>query len=324
MKRVGVEAVVQLSDTEWDAALAQAGNPFRFSHRAAAAQAFGSAYASYSDASCRVDFADGVSALFPLVRVSRRLGAMARFAGLPLGWEGTPVALSGNVRLEHIAGAFRALGGRGGIEIHGGAGSSPPGASPHAHATHVLELGRGFDALWTDAFSSRSRNSCRKAANAGIEVARRRDPGAIDLYYELYAAASKAWGYGEPPYPRALFHGLLVSDHAELWLASLEGRVIAGALMLEGSDDLFYWSGALDREFQGVAPSNAIIEAAIRSACERGLRYFDFGASGALAGVEKFKISFGAEARGSRSLTIETRTARGLEWCRVRVRGKRE
>jgi CelD/BcsL family acetyltransferase involved in cellulose biosynthesis len=154
-----------------------------------------------------------------------------------------------------------------------------------------LELGPGFEALWEQSFSSKNRNSTRKAEKAGIEVGRAEDVGA---YHALYAAASRGWGYSDPPYPRALLDALMDSGYAELWLGRLEGNPIAGALLLRGSHDVFYWSGAVAAEHRTIAPGNAVIKAAIKSACDRGLAYFDFGASTGLPGVAAFKESFGA------------------------------
>jgi CelD/BcsL family acetyltransferase involved in cellulose biosynthesis len=48
---------------------------------------------------------------------------------------------------------------------------------------------------------------------------------------------------------------------------------------------------------QALAPSNALLSEAIKAACSRGVSYLDFGASEGLPGVEKFKQSFGAQAR---------------------------
>jgi hypothetical protein len=311
VSRPRIEELVQLEDTDWDAALEASGQPYRFSHRACAGRAFERAYESYSYAPWRVTFSDSVVALLPVVRAARRLGSLDMALAMPLDLEGTPVVLAGRLEAAHLDVLREGFEGVGMLTVHGGAGGSPPMAEfAEGGVTHVLELGPGFETLWETSFSSKNRNSCRKADKAGVVVAEETNPASVDEYRRLYEVASAGWGYDEPPYPAELFRALVDSGAAELWLARLDGAAIAGALLLIGSDDVLYWSGAMDREHQGVAPSNAIIRDAIAAACERGISYFDFGASGQLTGVERFKASYGAQPREFHSLTFSTRAYR--------------
>lgn len=241
---------------------------------------------------------------------------------MPLSLEGTPVTERGRIGSGHIDALFAGLGDCGQLQLSGGAGSSPPPAGVVTTGeTHVLDLTPGFDELWEKTFSGKNRNMCRKAERAGVTVACEND-AAVAVYHELYARASRAWGYEAPPYPRALFEGMVASGAAELWIARLEGTVIGGALMLRGATDLLYWSGAMDRDHRAAAPSNALIRAAIESACERGLEMFDFGASGPLSGVQSFKESFGAVERNYTVSTLSTRSFRVLSAALTARRGR--
>ena len=159
---------------------------------------------------------------------------------------------------------------------------------------------------------------CRKAEREGVTVADESQTAAED-YYALYEKTARGWGREQPPYPRELFAALIGSGAAELWIGRLEGRPVAGALVLRGSHDLLYWSGAMDREHASVAPSNAVLRALIESACGRGIDYLDFGASTGLPGVEAFKRSFGATPREFISISLSSRRHRGLEWSRRHV-----
>jgi hypothetical protein len=298
MTAVAVDALEQLADDSWDAAVASAGTAYRFSHRAAAGRAFDAAYDDYTFEPYRVAFTDGTVALVPLVRVRRRLASMTMMMGMPLGLEGTPVVLEGSLGPGHVEGLFGALEACGRLTLHGGAGGSPPAnGNPKHVTTHVLDLRPGFNTVWTDAFTSKNRNMVRKAEKRGLRIAHETSEQRADDYYEIYAAASARWGYDAPPYPRALFRGLVASGHAELWLAHDDDGPVSGALLLDGSDDLLYWSGATVPGKQELAPNNALLSEAIKAACERGVSYLDFGASEGLPGVEKFKRSFGAQAR---------------------------
>ena len=307
-------SVVQLEAADWDTELEATGSPFRFSHRAAAGEALEAAYPSYRHQPCRVDYDDGGSLLFPLVRIERRLKALTIVAGMPLGLEGTPVVRSGRATAAHLQALFDALGACGRLELHGGTSGSPPEIGmTTAGSTHVLDLTLGFDAIWNNSFSAKTRNMCRKAERGGLSVAMDCSTDAITAYASLYRLSAVGWGYREPPYPDALFEMLLATDHAELWVARVDGEIVAGAVMLLGSEDLMYWSGAMNRDFRHVAPSNAIIRAVVETACARNLSYLDFGASSGLSGVEAFKRSFGAQPREYRSISLSTWRYRHLE-----------
>jgi GNAT acetyltransferase-like protein len=293
VSRPRLEEIVELDDADWDVALEASGQPYRFSHRACAGRAFERAYPSYSYAPWRATFSDGVVALLPVVRAARKLGSLDMALAMPLDLEGRPIVLAGELEAAHLDVLREGLDGVGMLTVHGGAGGSPPAAEgAESGVTHALDLSPGFEALWETAFSSKNRNSCRKADKAGVAVAEETTPASVDEYRLLYENATAGWGYDEPPYPR------------------LDGTAVAGALLLVGSEDVLYWSGAMDREHQGAAPSNAIIRDAIAAACERGLAYFDFGASGQLTGVERFKASYGAQAREFHSLTFSSRAYR--------------
>lgn len=311
---VRVSSTARLAADEWDAAISATGHPFRFSHRSAAGEALQTAYPSYAYEPRRVDYDDGTSLLIPLVRVNRRLGTLTMLLAMPLGLEGAPLTRSGVGTGAHLRAFFKALDGCGRLDVVGGAGGSPPdGGRRSTGSTHVLDLAPGYESIWTDSFPAKTRNMCRKAQRSGLVVGR--GAGAPDLkeYLRLYHASTVEWGYSQPPHPDELFAALLASDHAELWLARVEEEVVGGALMLRGSHDLLYWSGAMDRNFRHVAPSNAIIRTVIEDACTRGIAYLDFGASTGLSGVEAFKRSFGARPREYTSVSFSTWTHRQLE-----------
>lgn len=321
-----VASLTQLTDQEWDAALLATGLPFRFSHRAAAGRALEAAFPSYRFAPCRVDYDDCSSILFPLVRVIRRVSSLSMALGMPLSLEGTPLPLAGAVQPGHIRALFGVLQGCGTLELSGGAGGSPPAVGRvTASVTHALDLVEGFGAVWSHAFTAKNRNMCRKAERSGVSVALESTSEGAAGYHALYAASARSWGHTEAPYPGKLFTALVSSGHAELWLARLAGELVAGALLLRGSDDLLYWSGAMNREYRSVAPSNAVIRAAIEAACDRGVRYIDFGASAGLPGVEAFKRSFGAQPREYLVISLSSWRYRRLEQaqhlCRLRASG---
>jgi hypothetical protein len=313
-----------LDAQSWSRQLADAGVRYRFSQRADAVTACERAYPEYSGRLYEAVYSDGARTLFPGVIARRRVPALTAFLAMPLGWEGTPIGVCGGVTAVHVDRFFRSLGNVGALRISGGAAGSPPTIGRvRDTSTHVLDLRPGFEALWKDRFTGKNRNTCRKAEKSGLVVRQLAAQEGADLYYDLYVSAARRWGHAEPPYPRLLFQALAASPHVEFWLAFKKEEVVSGAVLLMGSEDVFYWSGAMAPEFAGASPSNLVLRDAIRSACERGFRSMDFGASVGLPGVQRFKESFGAEPKPFRSVSLRTLGNRVAEAAAMTMRALR-
>lgn len=134
------------------------------------------------------------------------------------------------------------------------------------------------------------------------------DAQGLDTYYAMLSEASVGWGLDRPTLPRALLDAVAKygGDDVELWFAMLDGQPIAGGVVLFGSDELFFWSAAMRREFTTYRPSNALNARLIERACERGVRWYNLGASEGLAGVERFKTDLGAKPIAYRRVTTRT------------------
>jgi hypothetical protein len=121
-----------LSDVEWDAAVLMTGRAFRFSHRAAAGRALEHASASYRYIPTLAEFDDGTSILCPLVRVKRRPASLSMALGMPLGMEGTPLAIAGQPRPVRSSRTSRRYLTSAADSTHSG-----PTRSPQRHATRA-------------------------------------------------------------------------------------------------------------------------------------------------------------------------------------------
>jgi lipid II:glycine glycyltransferase (peptidoglycan interpeptide bridge formation enzyme) len=60
------------------------------------------------------------------------------------------------------------------------------------------------------------------------------------------------------------------------------------------------------KEFGGYSGTTALLRSAIEDACDRGIEWFDFGASGDLDSVRVFKESFGARPFSYRNYSFAT------------------
>jgi CelD/BcsL family acetyltransferase involved in cellulose biosynthesis len=174
--------------------------------------------------------------------------------------------------------------------------AAPAQGTDRTHETAVIDCSGGFDAVM-----KRMRGVTRRMADQALRrgvVCARASAHELPLYYEMLKAASAHWPSGRPTVSYALLARVLQygGDDAQLWFARVDGRPVAGGLVLFGADELFFWSAAMDRDAARYRPSNALNVALLRAACERGVRWYNLGASEGLHGVERFKADLGAES----------------------------
>lgn len=161
--------------------------------------------------------------------------------------------------------------------------------------THVLDLSGGFERVERDATHGH-RSSARKALRAGVTVGRAAGADDWDAYYVLYESSLARWGEeATSRYDRRLFKALAGLERGvELWTASLDGRMVAGAVCLYARRHVSCWHAAALGESFPFRPVNLLYFEAARDACERGFSWFDFNPSGGHEGVAEFKRRFGA------------------------------
>lgn len=172
----------------------------------------------------------------------------------------------------------------------------PAGADVRMHETAVIDCTDGFDAVLSR-IRGVTRRMAGQAERRGVSCARA-PLEALPAYYDILREASVGWGLPRPPVTHELLAAVLHfgAGDAELWFAELEGERIAGGVVLYGSSELFFWSAAMRREFGKYRPSNALNLSLLRATCERGVRWYNLGASEGLEGVARFKSDLGAEA----------------------------
>jgi hypothetical protein len=162
-------------------------------------------------------------------------------------------------------------------------------------STHVLPLPDCFDKL-----DKKVRTFCgyatRKAAKAGIEIYRSRDPGDFEQWQHL---CSKNYiAHGRRPYPAALYRAvaqlLPKSDTFRFYVAKLNGRVVAGSVQVFGSRQVYGWLNARDSEFDSYRVNDAVVQTVFQDAIADGMVSFDLGPSpGGAKGVVGFKEKWG-------------------------------
>lgn len=157
-----------------------------------------------------------------------------------------------------------------------------------------------------------TRRMAGQAARRGVRCIRvDPDDRSLQLYYGMLEESSHGWGYATPTIPLRLLRAVFAyaKEDAELWFATLGDGPIAGGVVLFGAQELFFWSAAMRRSHSQYRPSNALNVRLIERACERGVRWYNLGASEGLAGVERFKHDLGAADVSYRRIQYESRAA---------------
>ncbi len=176
-----------------------------------------------------------------------------------------------------------------------------------SHETAVVDLGDGLEAALSRV-EGIFRRMAGQAVRRGVVCAPSSDPNAVDVYYEMLEASARRWGLSRPHVPKSLLSALVRhgKDDVEIWFAQAEGRAIAGGVVFFGAQELFFWSAAMLAEFGRLRPSNALNFALLRAAADRGVRWYNLGASEGLPGVARFKSDLGAQTVEYHELAVES------------------
>jgi len=165
--------------------------------------------------------------------------------------------------------------------------------------THAINLRKGFEFIATN-MSRDHRRAVKKANQNGITVRIASSIKDWRDYYQVYEDTVGRWGnrlLGEK-YSWSLFEDMFYrhSSNIELWLATHQNKVIAGALFFHSKKHFDDWHSAAIEASLNLKPVNLLLYEVIKHACEKGYDWFDFNPSAGLQGVRSFKEGFGAEA----------------------------
>ncbi len=260
----------------------------------------------------RLELDDGPAAVVPLAVRTGRLGLWRHYESSP-GWtyggwlsrdrvsadRGRVVAAWLSERCPELVWRWNPF---------AGAATALSGLPLRDDHTRVLDLDGGWTAFErglaerTGDLARKFRYDVRRAREGGATARRARGDEDWDAYLACYRASLERWGErATTRYEPAFFASLRAhgGDGVRLWIAEHDGRVVAGALCLDAPLHVAYWHGAARAEDLALRPVHLVLLRAIRDACERGKRWFDFNPSGGLAGVERFKESFGTRVLAS-------------------------
>jgi CelD/BcsL family acetyltransferase involved in cellulose biosynthesis len=189
--------------------------------------------------------------------------------------------------------------------------------------THLVDLSRGFEHLWSEVCRRDARANCRKAEEHGVTATR--EPDGVDVIDRLYREQAASWK-DHTPFPPGLFQSLRTAagNGVEGWIARHEGRPVAGQLLLLHRDTAFSWVTANRPEARPLRATTLLGRAIMEDLCRRGIRWFNFGGSRHAPGLEEFKRGLGGRPHAYVSCMREAAWFRPIHRLQYRVRGIRE
>ena len=149
--------------------------------------------------------------------------------------------------------------------------------------------------MYADVFEYKMRKNIKRALQSQVQIKVGSTPELIHDFYYIYQISNVRWGKSSPRYPVEFFLRYAENQCVEVRVAYLNYRPAACLVLLKFTGYIFGWFGGMDKEL-GNARANDLLHAElIKDAIHGGVKIVNFGSSGKMAGVKKFKESFGAE-----------------------------
>jgi len=162
------------------------------------------------------------------------------------------------------------------------------------YLTFILRLHEDYDVVW-QRLNKKVRNATRKALKTDLKAEVRYND--LDGFYDIYARNLRY--LGTPPHEKRFFKNILLEfpDNTLISAVKKDVNVAAAMFLLTFKDTMISGWAASDREYLGINPNNLLYWEVIKTACQRGYRYFDFGRSIEESGTFRFKDHWNAEHR---------------------------
>jgi CelD/BcsL family acetyltransferase involved in cellulose biosynthesis len=289
-------AILELTDPRWTDFVARhpAATPF---HHPDWTRLVAGCYRFRAFALAVSDATGAVRAGLPVVEV-RHLGGGTKWVSLPYT-DYCPPLFSAAEEKEQLAAALqrssRAAGVRR-VDIRAPFVGNLP-AGPHAHR-HVIALSRNPAEVYAGFHRSQVQRNIKRAEREGLTVRLGSSPDdLLDTFYQLHLQTRRRQGV--PVQPRRFFRLLwdytIATGLGSVLVVESDGQPIAAAVFLTWNETVVYKFGASDEGSWKLRPNHLLLWHAIRTACEEGYRWFDFGRTGiGHEGLRNFKLSWGA------------------------------
>lgn len=266
-------------------------------------------YPNLRDATIGATLDSGTRVVLPLVESPSARGTMRAIAST-WNWSPGGIIADGPVEANEIRELYGSLRSwRLGEGVFTGNPHSPL-PDPPVHRswrvqeefTQILPLVGDVDSL-VQAYTRGHRKAYRGGVRKGVRVREATTEEDYRNHYRAYEASYDRWTaqFG-PPLPWTHFRNChrmsrQFPRNISLWIAELDGRFAAGALVFYWNRLLVGWHAAAYEELFKFSPNHVLHTEIIRDALERGMSCYDFNPSGGQEGVVKYKAGFRAEKK---------------------------
>jgi hypothetical protein len=191
-------------------------------------------------------------------------------------------------------------------------------------STYVLDVAGGEEAVWAGYASGQRRNvnATRRAGVTCRVASTERDWRAyVDLYAVTLArrGATSTSRY-RPEFLQSL--RALGPESCQLWLAELDGQLLAGAIHFYHDRHVLAWHAANRLDTGKVYATKLLIHEAAVDAGRRGFVVYDLNVTGGHGGPERWKQLLGARALPAPMLVRQRLSSRLRAWRKHRARAK--
>jgi len=167
------------------------------------------------------------------------------------------------------------------------------------HVNFLIDLSASPEEIFSN-FKRDKKRAIKKAKKSGIKIKQANTLEEIEAFYKIISETYKTANLPKPP--RSLFFSvfeiLKKKNLAKFFLASFDGEVIAGRLVLCYKGTIFDWYAGAKKDFLNLRPNELLVWHVLKWGSENNYSTFDFGGAGnpkKKYGVRDFKRQFGGQ-----------------------------
>jgi CelD/BcsL family acetyltransferase involved in cellulose biosynthesis len=294
-ERMSGFTIVELADPRWADFVARQPSATPF-HHPNWARLIADCYGFRAFAAAISDATGEIRAGLPVVEV-RHLRGEPKWVSLPFTDYCPPLVPAPQEETD-LLGAVRRAGKAAGIrtvEVR----APLEGASPVSRGAlrHVIALD-GDPAAVQARFRRSVRKNIRRAGRSGVTIRQAERPeDLVDTFYRLHLRTRRRFGVPIQPrrFFRMLWESMIRTGLGSVFIAEASGRPVAAEVFLDWNGTAISKYSASDERAWSLRANSLITWHLIKTSCEQGSRWFDFGRTDAgNEGLRAFKQSWGA------------------------------
>lgn len=171
-------------------------------------------------------------------------------------------------------------------------------ASADVALRHVLPLDGGPAEVFAGFHRSLVQRNIRRAEREGLTMRQATtEQDLVGTFYHLHVRSRRRQGVPVQPrrFFRLLWERAISTGLGSVLIVEASGQPVAAAVFLAWNQTMIYKFGASQARAWSLRPNHLLFWHAIRTACEEGYRWFDFGRTDVgHKGLRNFKLSWGA------------------------------